>query len=106
MVPKRKEAWSVNRAPSKSSQWCNLSVTPAEQTVKDRHYETEKNKAACFRIRSDDEPRYAGVASLDLPPGNYWVNVSVRVVKTGKRRGQHYFKVSLNPCDREGSAKS
>jgi hypothetical protein len=29
----------------------------------------------------------------------------VRVVKTGKRRGEHYFKLSLHPCDREGSSK-
>ena len=97
MVPKRKEARSVNRAPSKSSQRCGLSVTPAEQTIKKRHCETEKNKAACFSIRSNDEPRYAGVVSLDLPPGNYWLNVSVRIVITGRRRGEPYFKVALNP---------
>jgi hypothetical protein len=45
---------------------------------------------------------------IDFPAGTKaWINVSVRTVRTGKRIGEHYLAVSLNPYNPpEGSAKS
>ncbi len=66
-------------------------------------YEDRRNGAACFKDGAiDGGARYTGVlVAQDLKDGaKYWVSIKVRRVKSGKRQGETYLSVSLQPFER------
>ncbi len=72
--------------------------------VKD--YGGRRNGCACFRDGAvDGGARYGGVMVVEgLRDGEkYWVSVKVRRVQSGKRQGETYLSISLQPFERKAN---
>jgi len=94
-----------NRGLSKEN-LCGPNQSQTEEPVK-FHLETRRNAGSCYRTQKNTEPHYCGIMVVEgLRDGDkVWINIGVRVVKSGKRAGQKYLSVTLLPFKPCGGRK-
>lgn len=98
MLEKGNDKPRTSRGPSVSSFTVEGNQSHKNQAVK--IHEVRRNHAVCLRTGNVGEPHYFGITVLDLPTGGrIAVAIAVREIKAGKRAGQKYLAVSLEPTN-------